>query len=90
MQINISGIPKEKVLVALYNKAKALGMGVFQYIPGDMKEDDAKIILKETKSFDYLYGRVMKVNISGDSFDDWLYDRDNGEGAAKEAIESIL
>jgi hypothetical protein len=39
--------------------------------------------------FDYLAGRVMKVNIEGDEFNPSLYDRDNGEGAAAKAIDSI-
>lgn len=28
-------------------------------------------------SFDYLYGRVLKVDLSGDEFEESLYDRDN-------------
>ena len=36
--------------------------------------------------FDYLQGRVMKVRIQGDELDPRLYDRDNGEGAAEQAI----
>jgi len=39
--------------------------------------------------FDYLYGRVMKVDLSGDEFEERLYDRDLGPGAAQEAIDSI-
>jgi len=39
-------------------------------------------------SFDYLHGKVMKVRFIGDSsdFDPFLYDRDNGEGAALRAV----
>lgn len=36
--------------------------------------------------FDYLQGRVMKVDLAGDELDPRLYDRDNGEGAARRAI----
>jgi hypothetical protein len=28
--------------------------------------------------FDYLYGRPLKVDLSGDGVDPWGYDRDNG------------
>jgi hypothetical protein len=45
--------------------------------------------LKHGANFDYLHGRVMKVDLSGDSFDPWLYDRDNGEGAASRAIAKM-
>jgi hypothetical protein len=34
-------------------------------------------------SFDYYFGRPLKVDLSGDEFDPWLYDRDAGTGAAK-------
>jgi hypothetical protein len=31
----------------------------------------------------------MKVDLSGDAFDAWLYDRDNGQGAAREVIANL-
>ena len=37
--------------------------------------------------FDYVNGRVMKSDLSGDEFDTWGYDRDNGEGAAEKALK---
>ena len=36
--------------------------------------------------FDYLYGRVLKVDLSGDEFDERLYERDNGRDSAARAI----
>lgn len=42
-----------------------------------------------TFNFDYLKGRVMKVDLSGDEFDESLYDRDLGKGAAARAIQSL-
>lgn len=42
---------------------------------------------KTTLDFDYLNGRVMKVSLSGDEFDPWGYDRDNGQGAAERALK---
>jgi hypothetical protein len=39
--------------------------------------------------FDYLRGRVMKVDLSKDAFDPWLYDRDNGAGAAERAVSRL-
>ena len=35
------------------------------------------------------FSLIMKVNLSGDEFDGWLYDRDNGEGAAQKAIDKL-
>jgi hypothetical protein len=40
-------------------------------------------------NFDYLRGRVIKCEISGDELDVRLYDRDNGPRAAEAAINSI-
>ena len=46
-------------------------------------------LLEKQTYFDYLYGRVLKVDLSGDGFDERLYDRDCGEGAAQRAVDSI-
>jgi len=32
----------------------------------------------------------MKIDLSGDILDPWLYDRDNGEGAALAALQPLL
>jgi hypothetical protein len=86
--INIKGFDKAKVLAALYNHSKPQGMGYFHYTPADMTREEAQKIINECKEkgcplyFDYLKGRVMKVDLSKDSFDETLYDRDNGPGAA--------
>ena len=55
----------------------------------NMTYDEAKGIISEYTNFDYLKGRVLKVNLTGDEFDEWLYDRDCGIGAALKAINSI-
>ena len=39
--------------------------------------------------FDYLEGHVIKCDITNDEFDERLYDRDCGEGAATKAIEYV-
>lgn len=39
--------------------------------------------------FDYLHGRVMKVDIAGDELDGRLFDRDNGEGAAARTVAAL-
>jgi hypothetical protein len=40
--------------------------------------------------FDYLKGRVMKVNLTNDTLYTRLYDRDNGPGAARIALAPLL
>lgn len=85
------GLTKGEALAALYNRAKTQGMGILHYTPEDMTVQQAEEMIVEYGGqklyFDYLKGRVMKVDLSGDSFDPWLYDRDNGDGAALEALE---
>ena len=53
-----------------------------------MTEAEAQELLDSGQTyFDYLKGRVMKIDLSGDSeLDPRLYDRDNGAGAAERAI----
>jgi len=87
--IDISNLSKVKVLVALYNDAKPQGLGFLHYTPEPMREEEAEELLKDHTYFDYVHGRVMKVDLSGDTFDPRLYDRDNGEGTALKAINSI-
>ena len=102
--VNFAPLTRAQVLCALYNKAKVQGMGFLQFKEGNLTIPQAeKLIEDATKPsfiegekpyayFDYVYGRVLKVELKEDSFEfeERLYDRDNGEGAAKKAIEEYL
>lgn len=89
--IDISQYDKADVLAALYNHARAQGFGYLQYSPAQMTREEADALLAGTpdKRFDYVQGRVLKVDLSGHDLETRLYDRDNGEGSAQEAIETI-
>lgn len=88
--LNIKGLDKAEVLKELYNNAKVQGLGFLQASANDMQIKEAREILSTQTDFDYLYGRVMKVNLSSDEeFEEWLYDRDNGTGAAKNIIDEL-
>ena len=81
-------LTKEEVLCALYNKAKCQGYGVLHYREGDLSLEEAEHLLKCTTYFDYLFGRVLKIDLKDDNgFEEWLYDRDNGEGAAQKSLD---
>ena len=88
--IDITGLDKAEVLHALYHRSRYQGLGLYaaviKYSVEDARRDYAA---SESKYFDYLYGRVLKVDLSKDSFDSRLYDRDCGEGAAEEAINKL-
>lgn len=89
-EIDISGMDKAEVLAALYNDSKPLGLGFIDFDPQPMSADEARTILDSGQTyFDYLKGRVMKVDLSGASLNPWLYDRDNGHGAAARALSGV-
>jgi hypothetical protein len=88
-QIDLTGLDKADVLAALYNAWRHQGMGFLQARPGAMTRDEAAELLKKQTYFDYLHGKVMKVDLSGDTLDTWGYDRDLGRGAAARALESL-
>ena len=89
-KVSLNGLDKAAVLAVLYNASKPQGMGFVQYRPEPMTRDDAKRLLDNGQTcFDYLKGRVMKVNLSGEELDVGGYDSDNGQGAAARAIESL-
>ena len=88
--INIKGFDKAELLCALFNNSKVQGLGFLQSIDRDLTIKDAKkIIFTQGLYFDYLHGKVMKVNLSGDTLDERLYDRDNGDGTAFKAISEL-
>ncbi len=94
-QIDISKLQKCDVLAALYNRSSPLGLGLVHFTPEDMTSEQAQKIIDEMKSdgyppkFDYLKGRVMKVDLSDDAVDTRLYDRDNGAGSGSEVIAGL-
>ena len=89
--IDISKLNKAEVLAALYNKSQPLGMGILYFTPEDITTEKAqKLLDQEIYYFDYLQGRVMKVDLSGEEFNTRGYDMNNGEGAAKRAIEHLF
>jgi hypothetical protein len=87
--LSLDGLNKAEVLAALYNASRTAGMGFLQYDPAPMTSAQAEEILAQTHYFDYLHGRVMKTDLSGDEFNPWGYDRDNGQGMAAQVL-SIL
>lgn len=89
--MNISHLSKAKVLAALYNGSKHQGLGFLQAKPGEMTEEEAQALLDQNTYmyFDYLHGKVMKIDLSTDELNTRLYDRDNGEGAAERIISKL-
>lgn len=84
--------PSER-LARLYNRSRPLGMGILHYTPDPMTIAEAMAVIEaqggDTR-FDYLKGRVMKVDVADENETGRLYDRDNGPGAYHAALSSPL
>ena len=89
-KMDISKFDKAEVLAALYNNAKAQGLGVFQYEPDAMTIEEAEAILATGQTyFDYVKGRVLKINLSNSDMRTVLYNRDNGFHAAEDILAAL-
>lgn len=85
--INIKGKNKAEILAKLYNNAIPQGMGFLHYDHTPMTIEEAQEILESGQTyFDYLKGRVIKVDLKNDEFNPGLYNRDNGFQAAEKAL----
>lgn len=90
--MNIEGLDKAEVLAALYNGSRQQGMGFLQTRGAEgmtVEQAREELAKNEYGYFDYLHGRVMKISLLGDELDTWLYNRDNGRGAAEEIIGAL-
>lgn len=96
--IDITGLDKAEVLAALFNAAQPQGMGFAQNYAPAMTVTEARERLAGTRadfgdrrapSFDYVRGRVLKVNIGRDYFMPGAYDRDNGQGTAARVVAEL-
>ena len=88
--VDIKGLDKAKVLKALYDHSHVQGLGFMHAAEeGTVTVESCAELLEKYTQFDYLHGRVLKVDLSGDEFDERLYDRDCGAGAAQRAVDSI-
>jgi len=95
-QLDISKLSKYDVLRVLYNRARPLGMGFLHYTPEDMTTEQAKAVYDEYANhntppyFDYLKGRLMKVELGGATLSVGSYERDNDPGSCAEALAPLF
>jgi hypothetical protein len=89
--MDISGLNKAEVLAALFNGSRQQGMGIMDKRGTlEMPPEAAQQVLDDSGTcFDYLYGRVMKIDLSGDELKTALYNRDNGHDAAEQIIDKL-
>ncbi|MEV3927652.1 hypothetical protein [Actinomadura coerulea] len=90
MQIDIGGLDKAAVLAALVNSSQPLLLTGWMdpnstrtmTVADAHEEMLTKVRSQSRLYFDYLWGRPIKVDLSGSSFDPSNYDRDNKRPAA--------
>ena len=93
--VSIEGLDKAKVLHALWHASHAQGLSFMGLNPDGFSFEHAKEIIEERQRkhqslyFDYLEGHVIKCDITKDTFDEFLFDRDCGPGAAQRAIDKL-
>lgn len=84
------GLKPEEVLCALYSQAQSPGCGALNRRSGGLTLEEARSVLSGGSYIDYLKGRVMKVDLGRVDLDEYLYDRDNGPGAAQRALDDYF
>jgi hypothetical protein len=90
MLVDISMLEKAKVLAALFNSSKAIGLGVLAPYEKDMTLKEAQELLSTgQRYFDYVRGRILKIDLTGEMLDTRLFDRDIGQGAGAKAITTL-
>lgn len=90
--VDITGLDPAAVLAALYNASRQQGFGLLDpHGREPMTVETAAHLLAATPDcyFDYVNGRVVKVDLSDTRVDVGLYDRDNGDGAGAAVIDSL-
>lgn len=94
--MDITGLDKAEVLAVLYNNSFAFGMGKLNYVEGDLPVEEARIFISDAINhnygyvyFDYLLGRIMKIDLTTDELNTCLYNRDNGVNAAENLIKKL-
>ena len=93
--VDIKGLDKAEVLYTLWRHSHVQGLSFMGLTPEGFTLKKAQDLIKERQKnsdrlyFDYVEGHVIKCDLSGDSFDEFLYDRDCGPGAAAAAINEL-
>lgn len=89
MAINIKGVDKAEILVALVTAARpgSLHRG---YGSAPIEREEAKRVLKEDEHPKWVNGRAIFVDLSGDEIDTAIYDQHNGRLCAGEALAPLI
>jgi len=88
--IDISGLDKVELLRRLYERSQpAAFFRMSGMSPPSFGTDEPAPHVAVTKYIDYYSGRVIKTDLSKDTIDPYLFDRDNGKGAFAEVVSKM-
>ena len=93
--VDIKGLDKAEVLYTLWRHSHTQGNSFLGLTPEGFTLQKARERIKDLQEknarlyFDYVEGHVIKCDITDDTFDEFLYDRDCGPGAAENAINEL-
>lgn len=91
--IDLRDLDKAEVLVALHAAARRRshwsGSSLFgrSWRPEPISLESAHHLLAEWTQFDCIAGREMHLELGGDELHTWAYDKANGSGSARRALE---
>jgi hypothetical protein len=84
--IDISGLDKVELLFNLWNNQPFIAPA---YIGNPLMFDDVNARKAVTRYIDYFNGRPIKTDLSKDTVDTWLYNRDAGKGKFEAIVEML-
>lgn len=87
--VDIKGLDKARVLKALYDRGNTQGKGRFAKTNTTVTLEICKAMVERSCRFDNMFGLLLNVDLSRDDFDESVYDRIYGAGAAKRAVDSV-
>jgi hypothetical protein len=85
--VDITGIDKVELLRALHEGQVTAGF--FGGLPGPSFDECRASEAVKQGYIDYFCGRAIKTDISGDSADSFLYNRDAGNGTFEEIVQRL-
>lgn len=87
MEVNISGIQKIALLRALWEAQTVASFFAYQPRP-KFSESEAEQVVTESY-IDYFCGRPIKMDLSGDTLNPQLYDRDAGARKCASVVNKL-
>ncbi len=93
-EINITNLDKYKILKALFYVAKPKEFNSLQQYNSkhELTNDLIDNLVRQNGGrwdFYCIAGRSLGIDINGDSFNPWFFDRYNGTGTAQQVIDNL-